>query len=421
MAKGRVLVGDSRQLLREQVEADSVASVVTDTPYELVSIAKRFGKANAAPAKPGKDGAFARLSGGFMGQEWDSSGISFDPTFWAEVVRVMKPGAWLLAFGGTRTYHRLACAIEDAGLEVRDCMGWFYATGAPKSRDVGADALRLVQAGGPPTPADLAAADALEGWGTALKPAWEPIVVARKPLSEATIARNCLKHGTGAMNVEACKLPRPDGADSRWDGSGWAKSGTKGYEGLAGPDGTFKTKAKTPEKIAAALEAGRWPPNVLMGHDEECSEETCCPDCVVDFLAAQGGLTTMYPVFPPFLRVPKPSKREKNLGLDRLQTRKLHRVNPGGMERDPRWAPVDTKNHHPTVKPVTLLRYLVRLVTPAGGLVLDPFTGSGTTGVGALEEDRDFLGLELKADYAEVARARLAQVAATSLFAEVEE
>jgi site-specific DNA-methyltransferase (adenine-specific) len=186
-------LGDCIEVLKT-LEDNSVDSIVTDPPYHLTSIVKRFGKEGSAPAKFGTDGAFARASKGFMGKEWDGGDIAFRTDVWSECLRVLKPGGHLLSFGGSRTYHRMAVAIEDAGFEIRDQIMWVYASGFPKSHNIGKAIDKM----------DVD--NEWEGWGTALKPAHEPICMARKPLSEKTIAENVLKHGTGGINIDDCRI-----------------------------------------------------------------------------------------------------------------------------------------------------------------------------------------------------------------------
>ena len=234
---------------------NNVDSCVTDPPYHLTSIVKRYSKTsldgegtNERRAASRADG-LARLSRGFMGQIWDGGDLAFQPELWAEVLRVLKPVAHLVAFGGTRTYHRMACAIEDAGFEIRDQIGWTYGSGFPKGADVskmidkaagaerkvvGKSARRVsgkpeqrtaglsgsstfaetVGMGAYLTAPATAEAAQWDGWGTALKPAWEPICLARKPLSEKTVAANVLKWGTGALNINGCRIGVSD-ADTR--------------------------------------------------------------------------------------------------------------------------------------------------------------------------------------------------------------
>lgn len=184
----RIVCGDSRQVLRD-LDPCSIDGLASDPPYALVSVVRRFGGAGAAPARAGASGVYARASAGFMGQSWDTGDTAFDPAFWWEVLRVLKPGAHVVAFGGTRTYHRLVCALEDAGFEIRDQLAWIYGSGFPKSH----------RQTGP-----------FDGWGTALKPAFEPIVLARKPL-DGTVSENLRRWGVGALNIEDCRT-----AEGRW-------------------------------------------------------------------------------------------------------------------------------------------------------------------------------------------------------------
>ena len=413
--------GDCMEIL-PTLPADSFHSVVTDPPYHLTSIVKRFGGANAAPAKPGTDGAYARASRGFMGKVWDGGDIAFRPETWAEVFRVMKPGAHLLAFSATRTYHRMACAIEDAGFEIRDQIGWLYGSGFPKSHNVGkaidkaAGAEREViatraaavgfdterQGGGgwaageitTTAPATPEAAE-WEGWGTALKPAWEPVVVARKPLV-GTVAENVLRHGTGAFNIDACRIETAD------------STGRHTMHTMRG--GNYENHRPS-ERIESGGDAlGRWPANVI--HDGS-------PE-VLEAFARYG---------------------EKG-GAGHIERRNSDKFGNayGTFEgrRDEGWiayqdggtaarffyaAKADKSDRlgskHPTVKPVALMRYLLRLVTPPGGMVLDPFAGSGTTGMAALAEGFDAHLIEREADSVADIRRRIAHVegADTPLFA----
>lgn len=356
MAEVRIHHGDCTELLWG-LEEQQFDSCVTDPPYHLVSVVKRFGGANAAPAKFGTDGVYARASAGFMGKAWDGAGedgvgVAQRPETWAAVGRVMKPGAFLLAFSGTRTYHRMVCAIEDAGFVIRDQIGWLYGNGFPKSHNLSkafdrrAGAERVVIE--PYGQGFRAAGSGLEGWqrpghavdkgrsapstdeakrwdgwGTALKPAWEPIVVAQWPMSERTIAENVLKWGVGAFNIEASRVPAEKA-------TGW---GAKGGE--VGP-------------------ARRWPANVAHDGSEE-------------IVSGLGGPARYY-------YCAKASKAER------------------------------CGSKHPTVKPLALMEWLVGLVTPPGGLVLDPFLGSGTTAVAAVRRGFNCVGYDL--DEASCADAR---------------
>lgn len=309
-----VICGDSRDVLKTLGD-ETVDSVVCDPPYALVSIGKRFGDENAAPAKEGKTGAYARASSGFMGQKWDTGETAFAVEFWAEVMRVLKPGGHVVAFSGTRTYHRLAVAIEDAGFEIRDMISWLYGSGFPKSHN---------QKG------------AFEGWGTALKPACEPIVLARKPLV-GTVAANVIEHGTGAINVDGCRVGEGTGEPAK-EYEPNRKNSVYG----AGMGGGEWDNSK-----------GRWPANVV--HDGSAFDQ----DFSRYFYTAKADAT------------------------ERLGSK------------------------HPTVKPVDLMRWLCRLVTPPGGLIVDPFAGSGTTGVAAHAEGFNAIMIEREPDFAEDARRRI--------------
>ena len=390
----------------------SIDAIVTDPPYEL----------------------------GFMGKSWDGAGIAYSVELWTEALRVLKPGGHLLSFGATRTYHRMACAIEDAGFEIRDSIHWIYGSGFPKSLDVSkaidkaAGAEREVlrektyqptDGGGysgnlntskprsesseitaPATPE----AEQWQGWGTALKPAHEPIVVARKPLI-GTVAANVLEHGTGALNIDGCRV----GDEPRIN------------EPMGAPENSYGGYGAT---ATATATAGRWPANIVLTHSVGCrqigtSSDTygggakatsgfvdgyehdgfqantaeiavwqCESACPVSEMNAQsndtGGAsryftnTEWHPIDdePPFQYVAKASKKERNAGLEDANT-------------------------HPTVKPIALMRWLVRLVTPPGGTVLDPFLGSGTTAVAATLEGFEWVGCEMTEDYWPIIEARV--------------
>lgn len=308
-----------------------VDSVVTDPPYHLTSIVKRFGKEGSAPAKSdGPTGVYKRSSAGFMGKEWDGGDVAFQPETWRAAYDLLKPGGYLLAFGGTRTYHRLACAIEDAGFEVRDQICWLYGTGFPKSHNLSGE---------------------WQGWGTALKPAIEPIVVARKP-PIGTVAENVLAYGTGALNIDGCRIAvDPERDDPRLGGKGaWstANMAKNVYGDYRGTETTSSPK-------------GRWPANVI--HDGSAEVESAFP---------AGSARFFYSA--------KASKADR------------------------------AGSKHPTVKPIALMRYLCRLVTPPGGVVLDPFCGSGTTVQAAMQEGFNAIGIEREAQYHADATARMKTV-----------
>lgn len=419
----RILTGDNLPHLRSLPDCH-FDSCVTDPPYELA----------------------------FMGRKWDSSGVAFDPVRWAEVLRVLKPGAHLLAFGGTRTYHRMVCAIEDAGFEIRDSIHWVYGSGFPKSLDVSKaiderlGAAREVVGtipdrrtgkgsvlnfstdrpqsevsvtGSPVTPE----AEQWNGWGTALKPAHEPIVVARKPLS-GTVAANVLAYGTGGLNVDACRI----------EGDAWSRPGRA-------ESNVFGAYAPIPTESSPA---GRWPPNLLLTHSESCGE-TCVDGCpvaemdrqsgnrpgmsgggkhradyeggmfgAIDSDAARGDSGGASRFFPVFRYEAKAGRSEREWGCEALPAMTRGEItgcddNAKGMQ-SPRScirASGGIRNTHPTVKPVALMRWLARLVTPPGGRVLDVFAGSGTTGCACVAEGFDFTGIELKPEHVAICEARI--------------
>ena len=320
---------------------NSVDSIVTDPPYEL----------------------------GFMGKSWDASGIAFNVEVWREALRVLKPGGHLIAFSGSRTYHRMAVAIEDAGFEIRDQIMWVYGSGFPKSHNIekainkidgvefiekpasGVGFMNAEGAGGYNTTINQLeqvgdsserAAD-WQGWGTALKPAHEPMVLARKPLI-GTVANNVLTHGTGGLNIDGSRVG----------------------------------------------DAGRFPANFIHDGSDEVAELLGEP--------------------ARFFYCAKASKRDRNEGLDDSYAKQMDESRKAGSKggNNPRNRGANERiNHHPTVKPTTLMQYLVRLVTPPNGTVLDPFMGSGSTGKACAYEGFDFIGIDQSAEYVEIAKARI--------------
>lgn len=368
--------GDCLDVMRG-MDADCIDAIVTDPPYGL----------------------------SFMGREWDH-GVPGEP-FWAEALRVAKPGAHLVAFGGTRTYHRLTCAIEDAGWEIRDCLGWLYGSGFPKSLDVSkaidkaAGAIRDREpCGGLGTANSFAddkwtqenmgrrvvdapiteAAAKWQGYGTALKPAWEPIILARKPLS-GTVAANVQHHGTGALNVDGCRV------EGAWTGSPSRQAEDITGGSFAGGNGKGRT-----ELIREQSPLGRWPANIV--HDGS--------DEVLAVLGEQSR----------FFYTAKASKAERDEGLcDVPEQRCSDRERDDGVGGDnPRSRTNNARrNFHPTVKPLDLMRWLVRLVTPPDGVVLDPFMGSGTTLKAARAEGHLSIGVDLELEHCDIAWGRMSQ------------
>lgn len=325
----QIVHGCSREVLAG-LAPESVDACVTDPPYGL----------------------------NFMGKAWDGmDSAAFDPAFWREVLRVLKPGAHLVAFGGTRTYHRLVCAVEDAGFEVRDQLAWLYGMGVPKSRN-------LKDADGART-----------GQGTALKPAHEPIVLARKPF-RGTVAANVARWGTGALNIDACRVGTHGGTTR----SNHAKTGQ------------FRIGGKA---TIAALNAGRWPANLL--HDASAEVVALFPWAG----SSSGGVRRIDDLRVRNSATPGHKAGDTKTGYaeSRSAARFFYSAKASAGDRG--------GSGHPTVKPVALMQWLVRLITPEGGLVLDPFAGSGTTGAAALAEGSRALLIEREAEYVVDIRRRM--------------
>lgn len=369
--------GDCREVMAT-FAPESVDAIVSDPPYGL----------------------------SFMGREWDH-GVPGVP-FWTEALRVAKPGAHLVAFGGSRTFHRLTCAVEDAGWEIRDCLMWLYGSGFPKSLDVSkaidkeAGAVREVvdsyarkgRSGGilgdavdivrNVTAPATDAARQWSGWGTALKPAYEPIILARKPL-RGTVARNVQTYGTGAVNVDGCRVGSEQTVTRR--------NGDSGGNGAFGRDERVFERVNPP---------GRWPANILLDEAAAAvldaqSGETATPSSVTRG-ARRGGQSGMAALGA---QVGVPCYGDRG-GASRF----FYTSKASGEDRA-RWA----GNDHPTVKPTDLMRWLCRLVTPPGGLILDPFMGSGSTGVAAVAEGFRFVGVDIERHHVEIAERRLADAA----------
>jgi len=347
---------------------NSVDAIITDPPYEL----------------------------GFMGKSWDSTGIAYDVTVWQECLRVLKPGGHLLAFGGSRTYHRLACAIEDAGFQIRDQIMWVYGSGFPKSLNIGK------QDG----------CESWEGWGTALKPAHEPIVMARKPL-DGTVAQTVLTHGTGGINIDGCRVNMSD-KDKEQSLNNWKPNGYELKESIY----EFGTEIVATEQNTQ----GRFPANFIHDGSDEVlelfpdtkSSKTKTNDGRINhnksmFIDGVRNAENFYDdkgSAARFFYCAKASKKDRNEGLDDFTDRPRPTMG-NGIGGQPNQQIANNKNYHPTVKPTDLMRYLCRLVTPPNGTVLDPFTGSGSTGKAVTLEGFNFIGIEQSAEYVEIATARI--------------
>jgi site-specific DNA-methyltransferase (adenine-specific) len=404
----QILHGNNLDILPTLAD-NSIDSIVTDPPYEL----------------------------GFMGKKWDSSGIAYSVELWQQCLRVLKPGGHLLSFGGTRTYHRVAVAIEDAGFELRDSIAWLYGSGFPKSLDVSkaidkaAGAEREVIAtrtlkdirggnynGSQPTMQHNYTAPAThdakqwQGWGTALKPAFEPVIVARKPI-EGTVANNVLKWGTGGLNIDGSRI------------------GTETISTHNAPKGSFAggEPDRGSDTSSYKEHTGRWPANIILDpYTAELLDEQSGttkdgthigrnrvgdkPNGVYGTYKAEtkdvgyggsGGASR-------FFYVAKASKRDRNEGLEELPLTKSGSYEARNRDSDKGQFDGTTpkaQNFHPTVKPTSLMEYLIKLVTPPNGKVLDPFTGSGSTGKAAILQGFDFIGIEMTEEYLPIIEGRL--------------
>ena len=404
----------------EVIEKNSIDAVLTDPPYEL----------------------------NFMSKSWDNSGIAFQPSTWQKCYEVLKPGGYLLAFGGSRTFHRIACAIEDAGFEIRDTIMWLYGSGFPKSLNIGLAIdkkhgveSKVVAEGksGVSSRAyqseELTTAGAYEikeaqnewnGWGTALKPSYEPIIVARKPFKGSCVD-NVIEYGVGGINIDECRV----GNEERtYKGCGKSNVGFIG--------GAFENGSK---ENAEYNVSGRFPANTILTYDENDFDEVCggfpynksskTNSKLLDIRGnnynnASKNLDIAYErgyedsgSASRYFYCAKASKKDRDEGLDNfeesnsmcdrnpeLQSANMPQNRSGNLR----------KNTHPTVKPTELMQYLIRLVTPNNGTVLDPFNGSGSTGKAVMYENKErnknykYIGIELTEEYLPIAKARIKYV-----------
>lgn len=388
------MVGDCAERMRE-LEPESIDAIVTDPPYGL----------------------------GFMGKAWDHAVPSAE--VWREALRVLKPGGHLVAFFGSRTYHRGAVAIEDAGFEIRDQIMWIYGSGFPKSQNVaiaidkqagamGHRGKRVSTVGNRAQGEDIPHAVAMpahepitedaktwSGWGTALKPSHEPIALARKPF-RGTVARNVLEHGTGAINVDGCRI---DAAGDMVEDDGRRADGTC-HGGYDRPGATMFRTGKAVIRNGPSNALGRWPANVCHDGSDEVLER---------FPSSESTPYRANVVAGDVL--PLTSRTAGGYSDAGSAARFFYSAKADASDRN-EGLPARLRNRHPTVKPADLMRWLVRLITPRGGVVLDPFMGSGSTGKAAMLEGCDFIGCELDPAHAEIAELRISD--AGGLFCEME-
>jgi DNA modification methylase len=396
--KNEILEGDCLELMKD-IPDNSIDSIITDPPYGL----------------------------SFMGKKWDYDVPPIE--VWQECLRVLKPGGHLLSFAGTRTYHRMVVRIEDAGFEIRDMIAWVYGSGFPKSLNIGKAADRLQgnerkvmgksnrHGGGivgngtsyeisPEVPYLTKGTSEWEGWGTALKPALEPITVARKPLSEKTVAENCLKWGTGGINIDGCRV-------------NMSNKDTETLEAKSSKNPTGKKAENVPfvEGIASRPHTlGRFPANLI--HDGSEEVVSLFPQTI------KGNGKPIYN---------KANKKSKNahIGYVRPNSSMFTDDQIGGLRSIGDFGSAarffycakaskserGINNNHPTVKPVKLIQYLIRLVTPPNGIVLDPFAGSGTTALAATKENRQYIAIEKQPEYTKIIKNRVKQIKTqTTLF-----
>lgn len=445
----KVICGDCLEVLRD-IPDNSVDSIATDPPYALTS---KHGQRTWQYGEGGKK-HYGESKGGFMGMKWDAKLPSVE--IWKECLRVLKPGGHLLSFAGTRTQHRMACNIEDAGFEIRDMIAWVYGSGFPKSLDIskaihkelntyveGIESPNSRQSGASPSgcygegvqhktihsPQSLQAQE-WEGWGTALKPSHEdlvvaqkpletsletilepfaqesaiiserlkdlrprlePITLARKPLSEKTVAQNVLKHGTGGINIDESRIGTHEVANRNHKGAIY-EGVAEGYKRPNKSSFTHKTNWKMQPK-------GRFPANFI--HDGSDEVVSLFPD-------EDGSSASRY------FYTAKASRSERDNLVEGLEKRASEDYRPdddgnSGLISRLHGATIKGKNHHPTVKPLSLMKYLVKLITPSNGIVLDPFAGTCTTLLAAKELGFKFIGIDIDPEYCKIGEARLRQ------------
>jgi len=393
----KIIQGNCLEKLKELPD-NSIDSIVTDPPYEL----------------------------GFMGKSWDNTGIANNPLMWAECLRVLKPGGHLLSFGGTRTYHRMAVAIEDAGFEVRDMIEWCYGSGFPKSLNIGKAVDKIqgnereqtgisdskgIRSGANNIVGDdygkqeypiTKGTSEWEGWGTALKPAHEPICMARKPLAEKTVAENCLKYGTGGINIDESRVGT-DNITINGGGKKWRNNGafteevepineerTGRFPANLIHDGSDEVVGLFPNTKSGSMN-GTYKNTMMKGTPGERDGK----EIHLQQQASEGSASR-------FFYCAKASKSERNRGCEGLEEKVRISQGLAGEHKD-----TVSSNSHPTVKPIALMEYLIKMVTPKGGTVLDPFAGSGSTLVAAKQNGFNYVGIEMTEEYLPIINARL--------------
>lgn len=393
--------------MEEYILPDSISSIVCDPPYEL----------------------------NFMGKGWDNSGIAFQKETWEKCFHVLKPGGYLLAFGGSRTFHRIACAIEDAGFEIRDTIMWLYGSGFTKSTNIGLmidkrnkvdNRTGNIRTDGKATSSgsgcyncnteeksylkkefeERLAQNEWNDWGTCLKPSYEPVIIARKPCKGSCVD-NVLKYGVGGLNIGECRISHNESVKitNRMPKNGSVfNTDTSGYD-------------NTKNHLASADPSGRFPANTIFTYDETDFEEVCggLPNTkqngsitkryeMKNQVYGEYGKCNTFSAYPDsgsaarYFYCAKATKKDREEGCELLEGR---------------FAPIVRKNIHPTVKPTELMQYLIRLVTPDNGTVLDPFNGSGSTGKAVMYENKErdknykYIGIELTEEYLPIADARI--------------
>lgn len=448
----RITCSDNIEALRA-LPANSVHAFIMDSPYGLSNHTPEDVTACLKAWIEGKE--YQPKGGGFMNRSWDSWVPG--PEFWRECLRALVPGGWLASFAGSRTVDLMGIAIRLAGFEMRDSISWIYSQGFPKSKDlskaldadageerevvgwkrgIGGENMNDLVRGKAPRQTTEAGAKGIgaygvgakqvgvdipitapkselaklwSGWGTALKPAQEPILLARKPLA-GTLVANLKAHGAGGINVDACRVAVPRKVQTHSRSAKASKKENRPVYGEYGPMDTHQNPGQ---------ELGLWPPNVILGHAWGCRADGCQPDCPMAIL---GDKAQFFPQITwdlekqePFFYLPKPARKEKEAGCETLPPRTgaeatFREEGTAGLN-NPRAGAGRTAeavhNWHPTVKPIAAMRWLVRLLCPENGLLVDPFLGSGTTAIAAALEGRRCYGLEQNEEYFKIASARL--------------